>query len=454
MLTAGECHSFRRGEQQGFIQRLQALVKHLYLAVNVRLQRLRLLRRLLQLPELLQADVDFLQGGLHLQYFTRRLLLPVRGDKQPFCDANHAILIGSEFKPLATGFRLRIHQMPGIQLGFAVLRGKFDMLLAAPVFHPQLVVRGRAQHIAGVVVAGDVVRVFRIVQGVGDIRQVDVAVAVRDGHFGAVKKRGVPAVRPTAVRLRHPQPQIRESLLCLVPVEIQSDAVAPLFIQVRADVIFLPALDAGRQRAVYLRARCFRRAEAVTFRVGHPVDGHVQAGVAGGMVLHLRDDHALLQRTNHLALRLQHLARQQAGGVTLQMNTRRGVQLPLMVDTGIKGAGFGLRLRVSIVARLPVRLCVAVVLSGGHRVTAHAYRRVHRCPGGTVIVIPYADHARHHLIPGAHVPHRLLCPVIQPGRLAVRQAYVKPVVQLAVGKNINIQPARLVHFRAPENPHL
>lgn len=168
------------------------------------------------------------------------------------------------------------------------------------------------------------------------------------------------------------------------------------------------------------------------------------------MVLHLRDDHALLQRANHLALRLQ----QQAGGVTLQMNTRRGVQLPLMVDTGIKGTGFGLRLRVSIVARLPVRLCVAVVLSGGHRVTAHAHRGVHRCPGNTVVVVPYADHARHHLIPGAHVPHRLQCPVIQPGRLAVRQAYVKPVVQLAVGKNITVQPARLVHFRAPENPHL
>ncbi|MNT64523.1 hypothetical protein D3C72_2024320 [compost metagenome] len=127
----------------------------------------------------------------------------------------------------------------------------------------------------------------------GDVRQVDVAAAVRDGHLGAVGERRVPAVRFPGVRLRHPQPQVCKALLSIVPVEIQPDAVAPLLIQVGVNIVLLPALDARGQGAVDFRARDFRRAEAVALGIGHPVDGDVQAGVAGSVVFHGGDDHAV-----------------------------------------------------------------------------------------------------------------------------------------------------------------
>ena len=82
------------------------------------------------------------------------------------------------------------------------------MLLAAFVFHPQLVVRRGAQHVAGVVVPVHQVRMFGVVQGIRNVRQVNITVAVRYRHFGPVGERRVPAQRVTGIRFRHPQPQV------------------------------------------------------------------------------------------------------------------------------------------------------------------------------------------------------------------------------------------------------
>ncbi|MND98641.1 hypothetical protein D3C80_910020 [compost metagenome] len=166
------------------------------------------------------------------------------------------------------------------------------------------------------------------------------------------------------------------------------------------NIVLLPALDARGQGAVDFRARDFRRAEAVALGIGHPVDGDVQAGVAGSVVFHGGDDHAVPECANHLSLRLQHLAGHQDGSVALKVNAGRSVQLPLVVNAGIKGTGFGFRLRVRIVPCSAVRLRVAVVLSGGNGLTAHADCRIHRRAGVAVVVVPGADPARHHLMPG------------------------------------------------------
>ncbi|CAM7704887.1 Uncharacterised protein [Enterobacter hormaechei] len=181
------------------------------------------------------------------------------------------------------------------------------MLLTALILHPQLVVRRSAQHVAGVVVAGHGVRMFRVVQRIRDVRQVDVAVAVRNRHFGPVGQWRMPAVRLSGIRFRHPQPQVCESLFCIVPVKVQPDAVASVLIQMGVNVIFLTALNPRRKRAVNFRARAIRRAETVALSVGHSPDRHMQAGIPRSPEGHQREDDPLFQGINDIALRLQHL---------------------------------------------------------------------------------------------------------------------------------------------------
>ncbi|CZZ53976.1 Uncharacterised protein [Enterobacter hormaechei] len=121
---------------------------------------------------------------------------------------------------------------------------------------------------------------------------------------------------------------------------------------------------------------------------------------------------------------------------------------------GIKCAGFGFRLRVAVVACFPVRRGVAVVLARRHRITAYADRRIHRRGGCPVVVIPRGDGAGDNPVPGPHIPDRFCRTVKQTRWFAVRQAHVKPVVKLAVGKNVRIQTAHIIHLRTPVNPHL
>ena len=125
-----------------------------------------------------------------------------------------------------------------------------------------------------------------------------------------------------------------------------------------------------------------------------------------------------------------------------------------MVDAGIKGAGFGFRLRAGVVTCVTVRRCVAVMFPGGDRIVTHADRRIHRCGGCPVVVIPRGDGAGGNPVPGPHIPDRFCRAVKQARWLAVRQAHVKPVVKLAVGKYVRIQTAHVVHLRTPENAHL
>ncbi|SXD40893.1 Uncharacterised protein [Klebsiella quasipneumoniae] len=125
-----------------------------------------------------------------------------------------------------------------------------------------------------------------------------------------------------------------------------------------------------------------------------------------------------------------------------------------MVKSGPERAGFGLRLRAGVIARFTIRCRVAVMLPGGHRIIPHADRRIHRCEGGPVVVIPRDDGAGGDIVPGPHIPDRFCRAVEQPRWLAVRQAHIKLVVKLAVGKNKRIQTAHIVHHRAPVNPHL
>lgn len=116
-----------------------------------------------QLLQLLIKPVDFLQRGIYIQGLTLGFRLRIRSDKKSLACPQGSPLIGAQLGALTAKLPLAVHQVPAVELRLAVFRGELDVLLTALVFHPQLVVRRGAQHIAGVVVAGDVVRVLRVV---------------------------------------------------------------------------------------------------------------------------------------------------------------------------------------------------------------------------------------------------------------------------------------------------
>ncbi|MNT39668.1 hypothetical protein D3C72_1759360 [compost metagenome] len=92
--------------------------------------------------------------------------------------------------------------MPQIQLALAAVLGtELDVLLPAQVVHAQLVVGRGAQHVALVVAHVDGVGVLVVVQGVGDVGAVRVALFEGHRHFGAgeqrqVQTKGVAGVGP------------------------------------------------------------------------------------------------------------------------------------------------------------------------------------------------------------------------------------------------------------------
>ncbi len=112
------------------------------------------------------------------------------------------------------------------------------MLLTPFVFHPQLVVRRGAQHVAGVIVPVHQVGMFGVVQRIRDVRQVNIAIAVRYRHLGSIDERRMPAQRFTGIRFRHPQPQVTVTGFRPLPVEVQLHPVAPLLVQVCVGIIF------------------------------------------------------------------------------------------------------------------------------------------------------------------------------------------------------------------------
>ncbi|SVS99585.1 Uncharacterised protein [Klebsiella pneumoniae] len=93
------------------------------------------------------------------------------------------------------------------------------------------------------------------------------------------------------------------------------------------------------------------------------------------------------------------------------------------------------------------------MLPGGDRIVPHVHYGIHRRGSCAVVVIPCGDGAGGNPVPGPHIPDRLCRAVKQTRGFAVGQAYIKLIVQLAVGKNVCIQTAHVVHLRAPVNSH-
>jgi len=80
----------------------------------------------------------------------------------------------------------------------------------------------------------------------------------------------MPGSQVAVLHYQFPAARIVVARLCILTAEIQLRPVAALSIQMRVNVVLLPALNARRQRAVYFRAGFFFRAIAELLAVRHP----------------------------------------------------------------------------------------------------------------------------------------------------------------------------------------
>ncbi|SEL90358.1 hypothetical protein SAMN05216604_1503 [Pseudomonas agarici] len=123
------------------------------------------------------------------------------------------------------------------------------MLLAPRVVHAQFVIGRRAQHIAFVVRQGHVVGVLAVVQGVGNVGTVRVALFEGDGHFGAGKQWQVQTVSVARIGTGQAQPEAFRAEFPGVAVEQEADFVTPFTVDVAIRVVGQGAADPGRDGA-------------------------------------------------------------------------------------------------------------------------------------------------------------------------------------------------------------
>ena len=87
------------------------------------------------------------------------------------------------------------------------------------------------QDVLAAVFAGDNIRVFRVMERVGNVRAVRVTAIKSNPHFRAVNQRRVPAPGFSGVEFGLPYPQIVVALFGVFTAEVQLYPVAPLAAQ-------------------------------------------------------------------------------------------------------------------------------------------------------------------------------------------------------------------------------
>ncbi len=186
--------------------------------------------------------------------------------------------------------------MPQVQLRLpAVLGAELDVLLAPFILHAQLIIRGRADDVAGVVCLCHVVRMPGVVQRMGDIGPVRVPFMERHRHFCALYQREVNPVGIAAVGSGQAQQHALVTLLFAVLVCIKLHPVQSLRRLMRVDIPAFRAADPRRQRAADLRSRLQRRTPALRLTVRHRRQRHPQRILPAAAEPGPDDHHRLLQ---------------------------------------------------------------------------------------------------------------------------------------------------------------
>jgi hypothetical protein len=145
------------------------------------------------------------------------------------------------------------------------------------------------------------VRVPVIVQGMGDVGAVGVAVLERHGHFGAGNQRQVQAVGVASVGAGQTQPGTFMAGLPGVAVEQEVDLVATFHVDVAVGVV---GVDTGYPRsdsARDLRLGRHRGTEAYGFAVGNGLESDFETAVSSGAQAQASDHRARFERVRGLA---------------------------------------------------------------------------------------------------------------------------------------------------------
>ena len=116
--------------------------------------------------------------------------------------------------------------MPEIQLGFTAVFGtEFDMLFATFIFHTQLVVRRGADNVAGIIGFRHMIDMAGVMQGMGDVRSVGVAVVESNRHFGTLDQREVNTIHIATIRFGKADGHAFLTLRFIILVSIEFDTV-------------------------------------------------------------------------------------------------------------------------------------------------------------------------------------------------------------------------------------
>ena len=130
------------------------------------------------------------------------------------------------------------------------------MFFAALVLHAQFVTGWRAQDVLAAVVAADDVGMFRVMEGVGNIRAVRVAAVKGNANFGALNQRRVKAVISSGVGICQPHPQIAVAGFAEQAVNVQLHPVESRLVEMGVHIIGVAAFNPRRMRRTTAADSC------------------------------------------------------------------------------------------------------------------------------------------------------------------------------------------------------
>ncbi|MCY1503578.1 hypothetical protein D9M68_377070 [compost metagenome] len=279
------------------------------------------------------------------------------------------------------------------------------------------------------------VRVAAVVQGVGDVGLVRVALLEGHRHFGAGDQRQVQAVHVAGVGPRQAQPAAFLAGLPAVAVEEEVDPVAAFEVDVAVGVVLLWAGHPRRQGAGDARLLGHLGTEADILRIGDGVEAHLEAAVPRGAGLELGDDGPRGEGLGGIALDLEHLARRQGGAAADPAEAGLLVEVTLVVQARVEVAALALQVFVQgqRVAQHGVGIGVVVGLAvDGAGAAGQVDLAIEVGVGVAVIVGAAADQLFDHPVAGLQPPDRVGAAAAQAGQRAQRQADVELVVALVV----------------------
>ncbi|SXV61231.1 Uncharacterised protein [Klebsiella pneumoniae] len=289
------------------------------------------------------------------------------------------------------------------------------MLFSALVVEADFVVGRGAQDVTFVIANGDVVAVRRVVQHARDIRPVRVTILKANRHLRPRQQRQVQAVSVSGIRPRLADPQALEPGFPARPVKQHIHPVAPVFVDMPVGVVFPGAGHAGRQRPGHHRTRAGLRPVADVRAVRYAGKLHRKVGIAPGVAVHRRDEHAISKLPGHLlsAGDLQHLSRAERRAAGGGLHPGLAVKITLMAKPGVKRPGLRRRMAVMDIPGGQVVISPVVSLTkGGGLPAGDIHLRVHVRRRLAVVVVAGTDLLLHDAVAACHLPHR-----VHPGRL-------------------------------------